>query len=129
MNKDMHCPAFSVNTDGTYTLLEAYTAQTFVMGETASCEECSLLANGQLIINKGFVWDGPSGPAVDTANTLMPSALHDGLYRLIRLGYLLKHNRLNADKSYRDSLKTWGVSWWRRTMHFKGVDWFGWSHI
>lgn len=129
MRRKMRCPAFFVNPDGTYTLDAKYQAQTLVMSHNAQNQDCTLLPNGKLVLNRGFTWDGPSGPAIDTANTLIPSALHDALYGLIKMGELDKGQRKRADKSYRDSLKTWGVKGWRRFSHFRGVDLFGWLHI
>ena len=129
----MRCPAFFVNKDGTYTLDGKYTAQTLLKGHDAQNENCTLLPNGQLVINRGFVWDGPSGPAIDTANTLIPSAMHDALYGIISEQHLpakfTRDLRNAADRSYRDSLKTWGVSKWRRMLHYRGVNLFGWLHI
>ena len=47
-----------------------------------------LLKNGYLAIHKGFAWDGPSGPAIDTASFLRGSMIHDLLYSLMRSGHL-----------------------------------------
>ena len=47
-----------------------------------------LLSNGYFVINKGFAWDGASGPAIDTANFMRGSMVHDSLYALMRAGLL-----------------------------------------
>lgn len=53
---------------------------------------------GWLIIRKGYAWDGPSGPTVDTLNFMRGSLVHDALYQLIRQGYLKDEHREPADK-------------------------------
>ncbi|MDD5011618.1 MAG: hypothetical protein PHQ00_05805 [Phycisphaerae bacterium] len=39
-----------------------------------------------IILEKGFTYDGPSGPAIDTMNFIVPSAGHDATYFLIENG-------------------------------------------
>jgi len=47
-----------------------------------------IVSNGSAImrIKKHWCWDGPSGPAIDTPNFMVPSAVHDVLYWLMRWG-------------------------------------------
>ena len=40
--------------------------------------------DGTLSIIEGYAWDGASGPAIDTANFMRGSLVHDALYQLIR---------------------------------------------
>ena len=47
-----------------------------------------LLRNGYLAIRRGFAWDGPSGPAIDTKTFMRASLIHDALYSLMRSGHL-----------------------------------------
>jgi hypothetical protein len=110
-------------------LVDPYHLQTLIIGHSARSRKAILKSNGQLTCCRGFVWNGPSGPAVDTANTMGPSCGHDALYSLIEDGKLSDSARRRADKSYRRWLKSAGVSWWRRMLHFKGVRWFGWLHV
>lgn len=53
-----------------------------------------------LLIKKGFAWDGPSGPTIDTKPFLAASLVHDALYRLISIGALERTpcSQLWADK-------------------------------
>jgi len=44
--------------------------------------------NGMLIIKKGYAWDGPSGPTIDTPSSMRGSLVHDALYQLMRMGRL-----------------------------------------
>ena len=52
---------------------------------------CCLTMNGELLLKRGFAWDGASGPVVDRKSNMIAGAGHDGLYRLMRKG-LLDHN-------------------------------------
>ena len=51
----------------------------------------------EMRIKKYFCWDGPSGPAVDTENFMLPSVVHDALYWLIRWELLPLSYRAVAD--------------------------------
>ncbi|MDT4330839.1 hypothetical protein ACQE3E_17550 [Methylomonas sp. MED-D] len=44
--------------------------------------------SGQLTIRKGYAWDGPSGPTIDTPSFMRGSLVHDALYQLMRDEYL-----------------------------------------
>ena len=39
---------------------------------------------GNLTLVKGYAWDGPSGPTIDTLNFMRGSLAHDALYQLMR---------------------------------------------
>lgn len=59
---------------------------------------CGFLSRGSLVIYKGYEWDGPSGPAIDTDNFMDGSLIHDLLYQLMREGHLKRWPyRLYAD--------------------------------
>lgn len=81
--------------------------------------------NGSLVIEKGYCWDGPSGPSIDTENFMRGSLVHDALYQLLRLHAL--------DPAYRDysDLLLWkicredGMSAFRAWYVWKAVSWFG----
>lgn len=69
-----------------------------------------------LDIKKGYAWDGPSGPAIDTSNFMRGSLVHDALYQLIRQGHLPPHYRRVADKELKRLCLEDGMSriraWW-----------------
>ena len=67
-------------------------------GEMAN-NDYVMLINNHLLINEGYAWDGPSGPAVDTKNFMRGSLVHDALYQLIREGLLPKSSREAADRA------------------------------
>ena len=73
--------------------------------------------DGNLVIKKGYAWDGPSGPTIDTLNFMRGSLVHDALYQLMREEYLDKNMyREPADKLLQKMCKQDGMSslraWW-----------------
>ncbi len=76
-----------------------------------------LSGEGGLIIKKGYAWDGPSGPTIDTLNFMRGSLIHDALYQLMREGMLDKDDyRKPADRLLRTMLRQDGMTsiraWW-----------------
>ena len=74
------------------------------------------LGSTTLSIRKGYAWDGPSWPAIDTKNFMRGSLVHDALYQLIREGLLSIEHRGTADSILRRICKEDGMStiraWW-----------------
>ena len=58
----------------------------------------SITPDGVLTILRGYAWDGPSGPTIDTKSFMRGSLVHDALYQLIRTGLLPESERHVADK-------------------------------
>ena len=56
-----------------------------------------LSKTGRLTLKKGYAWDGPSGPMIDTKNFMRGSLVHDALYQLIREKLLRGSKRKPAD--------------------------------
>ena len=55
-----------------------------------------------LIIRKGYAWDGPSGPMIDTPSSMRGSLVHDALYQLMRDGVISRSAyREKADRELR----------------------------
>ena len=52
---------------------------------------------GRLTIKKGYAWDGPSGPTIDTPNFMRGSLVHDACYQLMREKKLEQDKRKPAD--------------------------------
>jgi hypothetical protein len=77
--------------------------------------------NGEMLIKKGYTWDGPSGPTIDTKNFMRGSLIHDGLYQLMREGALDQSCRLRADEILREVCLEDGMSHARAWWVFKGV--------
>lgn len=79
-------------------------------------EYIDLDCDGWLTIRKGYAWDGPSGPTIDTDTFMRGSLAHDAAYQLIREGHLPQEARPLADQMLRRICKEdgmWGVrAWW-----------------
>ncbi len=60
-------------------------------------EFLSIDMNGRLTIGCGYVWDGPSGPAIDSKRFMRGSLVHDALYQLMRNGIICRSKRRKAD--------------------------------
>lgn len=77
--------------------------------------------DGKMTIRKGYSWDGPSGPAIDTKNFMRGSLIHDALYQLLRGKVLPPHLRKRADEILRDICLEDGMSKIRAWWVYKGV--------
>ena len=76
--------------------------ETDVPPENSDETYLSLKTDGTLIINKGYAWDGPSGPSIDTPSFMRGSLVHDALYQLMRKGHLdPEKHRKAADEELR----------------------------
>ena len=84
-----------------YQLQEGYSLEISIRPAAAVANDyIALDPQGALRIAKGYAWDGPSGPTLDTRNFMRGSLVHDALYQLMREG-LLDHtiHREAADYS------------------------------
>lgn len=79
-----------------YQLARNYRVGIGIKGHTITQGPIKLTTNGWLTIRKGYAWDGPSGPAIDSKNFMRGSLVHDALYQLMRYGRL-------APGDYRDT--------------------------
>ncbi len=66
-------------------------------------------------------WDGPSGPTVDTENSMRASLVHDVLYQAMREGGLPQEARAWADREFRRILKADSMWWPRQWCWWLGV--------
>lgn len=81
-----------------------------------------LSAKGILEIKKGYAWDGPSGPTIDTLNFMRGSLVHDALYQLMREELLnLEVFRELADRLLQTMCKEDGMSSIRAWWVYKGL--------
>ena len=76
-----------------------------------------LSTEGNLLIKRGYAWDGPSGPAWDTKNFMRSSLVHDALYQLMRQELLSNDLwRAEADLELKRMCREDGMSriraWW-----------------
>lgn len=100
----------------TYRLDEETTIQTLITGLTVGRQGLYRLEKSGLIgVEKGFVWDGPSGPTVDTPSSMVASLAHDILYDMIREKLIAPSYRQRADAElYRICVKhgMWRIRAW-----------------
>lgn len=103
-----------------YQLMEEFIIDTAVFPDANIVNPfMCLLATGRLIIKKGYAWDGPSGPTIDTENFMRGSLVHDALYQLIRESKISKIYRGYADRLLRhlciedgmSNFRAWYVYW------------------
>ena len=76
-----------------------------------------LNTDGVLVIKKGYAWDGPSGPTIDTPSFMRGSLVHDALYQLMRNKLIDKEKwRKKADGDLKRMCVEDGMSriraWW-----------------
>ena len=82
--------------------------------------------NGNLLVKKGYAWDGPSGPVIDTEENMRASLVHDALYQLMRNEKLSSRtHRKAADQIFKDLCKEDGVSNFRASVYYKALRRFG----
>jgi NAD-dependent oxidoreductase involved in siderophore biosynthesis len=81
---------------------------------------------GNLLVKKGYAWDGPSGPVIDTDENMRASLVHDALYQLMRNEHLAaRTHRKAADQLFKDICKEDGVSNFRASAYYKALRKFG----
>jgi len=69
-----------------------------------------LNTDGVLVIKKGYAWDGPSGPTIDTPSFMRGSLVHDALYQLLRREDIEQKWRDEADEELRRICREDGMS-------------------
>lgn len=83
-----------------------------------------LYSDGRLLIKKGYCWDGPSGPTIDTITFMRGSLVHDALYQLIRMECLDLSYRYQADQILYQILLEDGMNIIRANYAYWGVRLF-----
>jgi len=85
-----------------YQLVEEYQVKVSVLPKNdIKTDFIELSTEGMLIIKKGYAWDGPSGPTIDTPNFMRGSLVHDALYQLLRNELIDEEWRDEADEELR----------------------------
>ena len=95
-----------------------YHIKVSIWGREIDTSYVSLDKKGNLLIRKGYAWDGASGPTWDTLNSMIGSLVHDVLYQLIRQGLLNPLYKKYADEVLHDictedGMYTWRADYWR----------------
>ena len=113
-----------------YQLHEAYEATIEINPYTEiNTDYINLGTVGNLLIKKGYAWDGPSGPTFDTRNFMRGSLVHDAVYQLMRQQHLPVSFKGAADDELIKMCREDGMSRLRAWWVYKGVDWFAGSAV
>jgi hypothetical protein len=109
-----------------YQLAEPYVIDIAIKPDAHVSNDFLILSpEGVLIINKGYAWDGPSGPTIDTDNFMRGSLVHDALYQLMREGLIDLGWRETADRELQRICKEDGMSSIRAWWVYRGVRFGG----
>jgi len=90
-------------------------------GEGIKTDFIELSPDGLLTMKKGYAWDGPSGPTIDTKSFMRGSLVHDALYQLMRNGYLPASCRADADQELHRLCREDGMNRFRAWYVLLGV--------
>jgi hypothetical protein len=109
-----------------YQLEKDYSIEVAIKGERVDSTFISLDEQGTLTIRKGYAWDGPSGPTIDTPDSMRGALVHDALYQSMRDYGLDRVKYKNvADDTFRQCCREDGMSWLRAFYFYWGVKLFG----
>lgn len=107
-----------------YQLQQTAWVMTNIKGVTALVPGfITLDPDGKLTIFRGYALDGPSGPAVDSADNMRASVYHDALYQLGRNGLDIKYKSV-ADRLYFDTCLADGMSVERAEIEYQAIKRF-----
>lgn len=85
-----------------YVLHEEYYIPLPLRGYNAVSPYFQLNSYGDLFVNKGYAWDGASGPAIDTKDFMRASLIHDVLCQMISEKLLPEKEQPLVDRIMRD---------------------------
>lgn len=77
--------------------------------------------SGRMTLRRGYQWDGPSGPTIDTRDFMPGSLAHDGGYQLGRGGHVPSDWRQRYDRLLYDVCRSHGMGLIRATWVYWGV--------
>jgi hypothetical protein len=106
-----------------YQLVEPYSVAVGIFPMHAIVTDfIRLHADGTLTVEKGYAWDGPSGPTFDTPSFMRGSLVHDALYQLMRENLIsIYEYRLHADELLRRMCREDGMWMLRAWYVYMGV--------
>ena len=82
-----------------------FTHITSVVGFEAENDFIALGSGGDIHIKKCYAFDGPSGPTIDTDNSMRGALVHDALYQLMREKLIPITCREAADRTFYNTLR------------------------
>lgn len=89
----------------------------------------SIKEDGSVLLKKGFASDGPSGPTIDTPDSIAGAFIHDMLYECMRKGLIPRDFRKTSDKIIRDVCIKHGMPKIRAWMWYYMLRWFGEKNV
>ena len=105
-----------------YQLVESYSTSVVICpDEKIETDFIELDESGLLTIQKGYAWDGPSGPTRDTKSFMRGSLVHDALYQLMRNNHLPSSCREDADQELHRICREDGMNRFRAWYVLLGV--------
>jgi len=105
-----------------YQLEKNYIVKLDILNESVDTDYIDLTTDGILTIYKGYSWDGPSGPTIDTKDFMRGALVHDALYQCMRMGKLdAKKYRKVADQTMRKLCREDGMGWFRAYYTYHAV--------
>ena len=110
-----------------YRLEEDEVFHTSLFGYSILNDMFELRVDGRLIVFKGYLWDGVSGPTWDSDNTMRAGLAHDVKYQMIRLCLLPLHEKGLIDKEFKYDLLNAGMVKFRAEYYYQAVKLFGHS--
>lgn len=94
----------------------------------ATTQFITMQTNGELLVRKGYAWDGPSGPTIDTKSFMRGSLFHDVGYQLMREAKVPIDRLKLFDQLLVDICELDGMWSWRRRWVYRGVRIGGGPH-
>jgi hypothetical protein len=85
-----------------YRVVKDIWVQTSFVGYDIDHTYFTVFSSGLILLKKEYCYDGPSGPTIDTPDTMVPAAPHDVIYQCMRLGLIPLSERIKADKMFYD---------------------------
>lgn len=122
--------SYEVTEDWIYPDCGAYPPKRVTVQDHEGRDVVTMEPSGLLIIHRGFVWDGPSGPTYDRKENLEPSAAHDAAYRALRsgafgYGELYRDTKKAIDELYGELCRQCGMWGWWASVNTWTVKMFG----
>lgn len=88
-------------------------------------EFIELMMDGTMVISSGYAWDGPSGPTIDTDNSMTPSLYHDAAAQLMRMRLIDQKWRIPSNEEFGRMLDERGMWSFRRKLWVRELNNFG----
>jgi len=108
-----------------YQLAAQYSVMTGITGNQVISDFYILAADGNLLIFKGYAWDGCSGPTYDDRTNMRGSLVHDVLYQLMQDGLISSGLKDKADRLFAAICQEDGMSAIRAFIYYQAVKYFG----